>query len=110
MAHSGMHEPEPLLLWDGGVQQWAPWPDVGRFHAREIPQPCACASALQHVRPCTQVRVMKRQEAISREMESAGEDMDRMQALLDELDKLNAKVCDGGCDHASVVMAVPVHE
>eukprot|EP00197_Chlamydomonas_leiostraca_P006476 CAMPEP_0202869404 /NCGR_PEP_ID=MMETSP1391-20130828/12431_1 /ASSEMBLY_ACC=CAM_ASM_000867 /TAXON_ID=1034604 /ORGANISM="Chlamydomonas leiostraca, Strain SAG 11-49" /LENGTH=706 /DNA_ID=CAMNT_0049549717 /DNA_START=43 /DNA_END=2163 /DNA_ORIENTATION=- len=38
-----------------------------------------------------QVKVVKRQEAISRELENSGEDMVRMQALLDELDRLNAK-------------------
>lgn len=42
--------------------------------------------------PVCAVQVVKRQEAISRELESAGEDMDRMQALLDELDRLNRKV------------------
>lgn len=35
-----------------------------------------------------------RQTAISEELERSGEDMDRMQALLDELDKLNAKARD----------------
>ncbi len=38
------------------------------------------------------LQVQQRQAAISRELESSGGDMERMQALLDELDKLNAKV------------------
>jgi hypothetical protein len=38
------------------------------------------------------LQVAKRRDAISQELESVGEDMDRMQALLDELDKLNNKV------------------
>lgn len=39
-------------------------------------------------------QIVKRQEAISRDLENVGDDMERMQALLDELDKLNNKV---GC-------------
>mmetsp|Transcript_4201 Transcript_4201/g.11356 ORF Transcript_4201/g.11356 Transcript_4201/m.11356 type:complete len:726 (+) Transcript_4201:1136-3313(+) len=41
-----------------------------------------------------QVRAVKRQEQLSAQLESAGEDMARMQAILDELDKLNNKVMD----------------
>lgn len=35
---------------------------------------------------------MKRQEAITRELEEVGEDMDRLQELIDELEKVNSKV------------------
>ncbi|KAF5839957.1 P-loop containing nucleoside triphosphate hydrolase protein [Dunaliella salina] len=41
-----------------------------------------------------QVRAVKRQEELSAQLEGAGEDMARMQAILDELDKLNNKVMD----------------
>lgn len=37
-------------------------------------------------------QVKKRQEELSRALETVGEDMDRMQDILDELDKLNNQV------------------
>lgn len=41
-----------------------------------------------------QTRITKRQEAISLELEEVGEDMDRMQELIDEMEKLNRKAVD----------------
>lgn len=38
------------------------------------------------------VQVQARQAAISKELENSGDDMERMQKLLDELDKLNSRV------------------
>jgi hypothetical protein len=38
--------------------------------------------------------VLKKQEVISKQLEEVGADMDRMQELLDELDKLNNAVID----------------
>ena len=38
------------------------------------------------------LQAVKRQEQLSAQLESAGDDMTRMQAILDELDKLNNKV------------------
>ncbi|KAJ9523392.1 hypothetical protein QJQ45_005295 [Haematococcus lacustris] len=42
----------------------------------------------------TQLKVVERRERISKELESVGEDMELMQKLLDELDKLNTKAID----------------
>ncbi|KAK9842531.1 hypothetical protein WJX81_004688 [Elliptochloris bilobata] len=41
-----------------------------------------------------QVEVVQRQEAIQRELEDCGEDMERMSALLDELQEVNARGAD----------------
>ncbi len=40
------------------------------------------------------LQVLKQQEVISKQLEEVGEDMERMQQLLDELDKLNNAVID----------------
>ncbi|KXZ43852.1 hypothetical protein GPECTOR_79g131 [Gonium pectorale] len=42
----------------------------------------------------TQMKIKKRQEDLSLSLESVGDDMDLMQSILDELDKLNNKVVD----------------
>ena len=44
-------------------------------------------------RTCVCSQVKRRQEELSVSLESVGEDMDLMQEILDELDKLNNKVC-----------------
>jgi hypothetical protein len=44
--------------------------------------------------PAPRAQVVREQEEISRKLESVGEDMDAMQALLDRLDKLNAAAVD----------------
>ena len=46
-----------------------------------------------------QVELLARQEALQKELEAVGEDMDAMTRILDELDSLNSKV--GGDDIAS---------
>ncbi|GLI58502.1 hypothetical protein VaNZ11_000233, partial [Volvox africanus] len=42
----------------------------------------------------TQLKIKRRQEELSLSLESVGDDMDRMQQILDELDKLNNQVVD----------------
>ncbi|EFJ51883.1 hypothetical protein VOLCADRAFT_56598 [Volvox carteri f. nagariensis] len=42
----------------------------------------------------TQIKIKRRQEELSMSLESVGDDMDRMQQILDELEKLNNKVID----------------
>lgn len=43
------------------------------------------------------IQAVKRQEELSAQLESAGDDMGKMQAILDELDKLNNKVRLNSC-------------
>lgn len=53
---------------------------------------------LQPTVPPPAPQALKRQEQLSVQLESVGNDMERMQALLDELDKLNNKVIDMDVD------------
>lgn len=46
-----------------------------------------------------QVELLTRQEALQKELETVGEDMDAMTRILDELDSLNTKV--GADSHPS---------
>uniref|UniRef100_A0A7R9YWU0 ABC transporter domain-containing protein n=1 Tax=Chlamydomonas euryale TaxID=1486919 RepID=A0A7R9YWU0_9CHLO len=41
-----------------------------------------------------QMQVVRRQEVISKELETCGDDMDKMQKLIDEMEKLNRRVVD----------------
>ena len=50
-----------------------------------------CANEL---RVMSQVRVQRRQEALQVELEQCGEDMDKMAALLDEMEELNKNATD----------------
>eukprot|EP00967_Tisochrysis_lutea_P023951 scaffold27485_cov17-Tisochrysis_lutea.AAC.1 len=72
--------------------------EPGHLSAKTVVGQCAlhktCTRIYVRVHACT-LQAVKRQEQLSAQLESAGEDMARMQAILDELDKLNNKVGSG---------------
>ena len=43
---------------------------------------------------CLQVKLQRRQEALQTELEQCGDDMDKMAALLDEMEELNSNATD----------------
>jgi hypothetical protein len=55
------------------------------------------------------VELLTRQEALQKELETVGEDMDAMTRILDELDSLNSKVGDSPAFRAAIPLRSHQH-